>query len=68
MNKYYPYLVTICNKDDINNIKHSSNEVDRCLIKADSIEEAAGLIKPYVSKTYEIVSIERFNLPLIEHE
>lgn len=68
MNKYYPYLVTICSKDKINNLKHKANEVDRCLVKADSIEEATSIIQPYVPENCEIITIKRYKFPLIEHE
>lgn len=69
MIKYYPYLVTICDKDYIDQsdiIVNDKNIMNQCLIKADSVEEAAKLIKPYVDSDFEIVSIERYKLQMIE--
>lgn len=69
MSKYYPYLVTICNKDyiDQSNITFNNrNIMNQCLVKANSVEEASRLIKPYVDSDFEIVSVERYKLQMIE--
>lgn len=69
MNKYYPYLVTICNKDYIDQSDitfNNRNIMNQCLIKANSAEEASRLIKSYVDSDFEIVSVERYKLQMIE--